>query len=302
MGTDAPVLEVEGVGHRYGGTVALDDVDLQVAPGECVALLGPNGAGKTTLVDAVIGLHVVDDGTVRVLDGDPRHAAVRRHLGVVQQSVGFPATLTVEEIVRGAADRAGVPRATVAGALQEAGITDLARRRAEKLSGGQQQRVQLAAALATDPALLVLDEPTEGLDATSRRAFWHTLAERRDRGTAVLLTTHLVDDAASVADRVVVLHRGREVAEGTPEELTARLSLRTVTVRTRLSAAEVADLGHDVEVIADAAHVRLRTSYPERLLVALAAADPAYDDLRVEGASLEEALIHLTDRPEEVPA
>lgn len=302
MGPDGRVLEVQGAGHRYGGTVALDRVDLRVEAGECVALLGPNGAGKTTLVDAVIGLHVVDEGRVRVLGGDPRHASVRRHLGVVQQSVGFPATLTVEEIVRGAADRAGVPRTTVAGALREAGIADLARRRAPKLSGGQQQRLQLAAALVPDPALLVLDEPTEGLDAAARRAFWRTLAERRDRGTAVLLTTHLVDEAASVADRVVVVHRGQVVAEGTPEALTSRLSLRTVTVRTRLLAREVADLDRDVEVVGDGSHVRLRTPHPERLLAALQHADPGYDDLRVEGASLEEALLHLTERSEEVPA
>ncbi|MTV25641.1 ABC transporter ATP-binding protein [Nitriliruptoraceae bacterium ZYF776] len=296
------MLEVAALRHRYGDTVALDGVDLRISPGECVALLGPNGAGKTTAVDAVIGLHRTTGGSVRVLGGDPQTAAVRRRLGVVQQSVGFPATLRVAEIVRGAAVRAGVAVDRVPAALAEAGITDLAGRSAAKLSGGQQQRLQLAAALVTDPALLVLDEPTEGLDASARRAFWSTLARRRDGGTGILLTTHLVDEAASVADRVVVLDRGRVVASDTPDALTSRLALRTVTLRTDLAERELTALDDEVEVISSGSHVRLRTPHPERFLAALHAADPGYDDLRVEGASLEEALIQLTDHREEVPA
>ncbi|HZG90563.1 MAG TPA: ATP-binding cassette domain-containing protein, partial [Pseudonocardia sp.] len=129
------VLDVRGVSHRYGPLAALDGVDLGVRAGECVALLGPNGAGKSTLVGLANGLLAVQRGQVRVCGADPRIAATRRHLGVMQQSMGFPRTLTVAELVRGAAARAGRPTAAAGPAMAEAGVTDLARRRAGKLSG-----------------------------------------------------------------------------------------------------------------------------------------------------------------------
>jgi ABC-2 type transport system ATP-binding protein len=288
------VLEVEGLGHRYGQLAALHDVTLGVAAGECVALLGPNGAGKTTLVHAVIGLRAVQRGTVRVAAGDPRAAATRRRLGVVQQSVGFPRTLKVGELVRGAAVRLGLGPAVADPVLAEIGITDLAGRRAGKLSGGQQQRVQLAMALVGDPRLLVLDEPTIGLDASSRRAFWRTLAGRRDRGAGVLLTTHQIDEAAAVADRVIMLHCGRVMAADTPTALTSLLPDRTVTARTDLGDARLRAIAGEA-VTRDGAHVRIATAAAERVVRALLAADPDLSDLRVEGAGLEEALLALVD-------
>src|SRR5690606_10320357 len=191
-----------------------------------------NGAGKTTLVRSVIGLIQPTSGSVRVAGGSPARAEVRRRLGVVQQDVGFPSTLTVREIVEGAAARAGAGKDRAKAAMTEMGLADLARRRASNLSGGQQQRLQLAMGLVADPALLVLDEPTVGLDAASRKAFWATLEERRNRGTGILLTTHIVEEAAALADRIVVLHKGRVVAEGTPSELQRTLPGRRLTART----------------------------------------------------------------------
>jgi ABC-2 type transport system ATP-binding protein len=300
---ESAVLEVRGARHRFGSTVALDGVDLSVDAGECVALLGPNGAGKTTLVGQVTGLLGSGPGTIRVVGGDPRRASTRRHLGVVQQSVGFPRTLTVRELVRGAALRLGLPAEAAGPVLAEVGIADLARRRAGKLSGGQQQRLQLAMALVGDPALLVLDEPTVGLDVTARRAFWRTLERRRDRGTGVLLTTHLVEEAGAVADRVVVLHRGRELVTGTPTALAARLPDRTITARSDLDDAVIRGLAGLTGFQRNGPHVRLTGSPPERLVHQLLSADPSLQDLRVEGAGLEEALVHLTtELPEEVPA
>ena len=227
-----PVLAVTGLHRRHGPVHAVAGVDLRVDAGEVVALLGPNGAGKTTLTNCVVGLLEPHQGRVVVLGGDPRRAATRRRLGVVQQDVGFPTTLRVGEIVDGAATRAGRDHAAAAASLTEVGLVDLDRRRAARLSGGQQRRLQLAMALVADPRLLVLDEPTEGLDVTARREFWRTLADRRDRGAGVLLTTHAVAEAAEVADRVVVLQAGRVVAEGTPDQLTARVADRHVQART----------------------------------------------------------------------
>src|SRR5690349_18744402 len=172
MGTTQAVMTAEGLRYRYGGTLALDGVDLRVDPGECVALLGPNGAGKSTLVALTVGLLAPQQGTVRVLDGDPRRAATRRRLGVAQQTPGFPNTLTVGELVTGAAVRGGLRASAAEPVLAELGLAELRRRRVPRLSGGQKQRVQLAMALVTEPALLVLDEPTVGLDTAARRHFW----------------------------------------------------------------------------------------------------------------------------------
>ena len=287
-------LSVAGVGHSYGSVAALRGVDLAVAPGECVALLGPNGAGKTTLIGLATGLLPVQAGRVAVVGGDPRRASTRRRLGVVQQQMGFPRTLTVDELVRGAAVRAGRPAATAVRALAEAGITDLGPRRSAKLSGGQQQRVALAMALVGDPDLLLLDEPTVGLDVTARRAFWQTIAARRDGGAGVLLTTHVVEEAAAVADRVVVLHEGRVVAAGSPSDLTALLPDRTVSARTTIGVDAVAALPGALSVTPDGDRLRVSSTAPEQLLRGWFDADPWLVDLRVEGASLEQALVALT--------
>jgi ABC-2 type transport system ATP-binding protein len=292
--TTERVLEITGAHHRYGALTALDDVDLSVAPGECVALLGPNGAGKSTLVGLATGLLAVQRGRVRVCGADPRHAATRRHLGVMPQSMGFPRTLNAGELVRGAAVRAGRPAAAAAAALAEVGVADLARRRAGKLSGGQQQRVALAMALVGEPDLLLLDEPTVGLDVASRRAFWQVLARRRDAGVGVVLTTHILEEAAAMADRVVVLHRGRVVAADTPSALSSRLADRTISARTGLDADALTRLPGVHTVTVDRDRVRVTSAEPELVLRAWLPLDPGLTDLRVEGAGLEQALLALT--------
>ncbi|KOG92012.1 ABC transporter ATP-binding protein [Streptomyces varsoviensis] len=295
MGTTR-VVAAEGLRYRYGETVALDGVDLEVGAGECVALLGPNGAGKSTLVTIVVGLRAAQEGAVRVLDGDPRRAATRRRLGVAQQTLGFPNTLTVQELVTGAAIRGGLRGSAAGPVLAELGLTDLARRRVAKLSGGQKQRVQLAMALVTEPALLVLDEPTAGLDTSARRHFWQILARRREQGTAVLVTTHLIEESAEVADRVVVLDHGRVLADAPPEELVARLPDRTVTARTRLGRGELERLPGVLSVTPEHDHlVKIQTRAPEELLRVLLDRDPDLSELRVRDAGLEEAVFALTD-------
>jgi ABC-2 type transport system ATP-binding protein len=288
-------LQVSDVTHRYGTTVALDGVDLHVEPGECVALLGPNGAGKTTLASLVTGLQRCQAGHVRVDGGDPAHAATRRRIGVVQQRIGLPRTLTVTDVVRGAAVRAGASLLTVGPTIAEVGLSGLRRRRAAKLSGGQQQRLQLAIALVASPALLVLDEPTTGLDAAARRDFWMTMATRRDRGSGVLLATHQLDEVAAVADRVVILAGGRVVAVDTPEGLTSRLPDRIVSVCTTIPSDVVAGQDGVVEVDVDDGRLRVSTLEPERLLRQLLQLDPALSDLRIEAAGLEHAVLRITD-------
>ncbi|MBY5163690.1 ABC transporter ATP-binding protein [Salsipaludibacter albus] len=297
-------LHVHGLSHRYPGATrrALDDVDLSVRPGECLALLGPNGAGKTTLIRAATGLLVPDGGTVTVAGGDPRHADVRARLGVMLQATAFPSHLTVRELVVGAALRAGRTTADADRMLADLGIDDLAGRRTRTLSGGQQRRLQLARALVTDPDLLVLDEPTEGLDLASRRATWEHLAARRERGTAILLTTHLVAEAGTVADRVAVLSAGRIVADATPTVLTDQLPDRTIHVHTTVATASLAALPGVLTIDRAPAddpdparrdRTSIVTRRPEDVLRQLLVLDPAAHGLRVVGASLEDAVATL---------
>lgn len=296
------LLAVHDLRHTYGGEVALAGVDLSVDAGEFVALLGPNGAGKTTLVRSVIGLIQPTSGSVRVAGGSPARAEVRRRLGVVQQDVGFPSTLTVREIVEGAAARAGAGKDRAKAAMMEMGLADLARRRASNLSGGQQQRLQLAMGLVADPALLVLDEPTVGLDAASRKAFWATLEERRNRGTGILLTTHIVEEAAALADRIVVLHKGRVVAEGTPSELQRTLPGRRVTARTSVPAEVLRAVDGVVSVTAGDGEVDIAATIAEPVVRTMLELDPTTSDLVVATAPLDEVLIALTNETKEMVA
>jgi ABC-2 type transport system ATP-binding protein len=292
------VLEVRGLVHRYGDHAALAGVDLTVKAGECVALLGPNGAGKTTLVRNVIGLIEGEADLIEVAGGNPRRAETRRRLGVVQQAVGFPRSLTVGEIVGGAAARRGCRPEAARQAIAEMGLAGLEKRRAAKLSGGQQQRLQLAMGLVADPVLLVLDEPTEGLDVEARRRFWNTIRRRLDDGAGVLITTHLVDEAAAVADRVVVIDRGRIVAEGTPDELRRTLPDRRIEVRTKvplsviraLDSVEAAELRDGRTVIA--------TTDSEQVVRTLLELDPDANDMTVATATLEEVLVAITHHEE----
>ncbi|MGH8776495.1 MAG: ABC transporter ATP-binding protein [Jiangellaceae bacterium] len=292
-----PALLVRGLRHRYGSLLALEGVELTVCSGECVALLGPNGAGKSTLIGLATGLLAVQAGAVEVGGASPRLASTRRRLGVVQQAMGFPRTLTVGELVRGAAVRVGRRAAAADTVLAEVGITDLARRRAGSLSGGQRQRVALAMALVGDPALLLLDEPTVGLDVAARRSFWRTLAARRDNGAGLLLTTHVVEEAAAFADRVVVLNQGRVVAADTPAALTARLPDRTISARTRLGDTVLRTFPGVLSLERDGDRVRVGTAAPETVLRRWLAVEHMVADLRVDGAGLEEALLALTAEP-----
>ncbi len=288
------VLRVEGASYRYGAVDALTEVGLAVGAGDCVALLGPNGAGKTTLVNLVTGLLAPATGTVEVCGGDPRRAATRRALGVVAQSAGFPRTFRVGELLRSAATRAGAPRGAGEQALASVGAADLAPRRAKDLSGGQQRRVQLAMALVGAPRVLVLDEPTNGLDVGSRHDFWALVAARRDEGVGVLVTTHLMEEAAAVAGHVVVLDRARVVVSGTPGELTAAMPHRTVSAVSSLAPADVAALVGAEAVTLEGGRVFVRTAEAERVVRRWLQGDATLTGLAVASATLEQAVAALT--------
>ena len=205
---------------RFGSTLALRPLDLEVGPGELVALLGPNGAGKTTLISLVLGLRRPTAGEVRLLGRDPRDWRARRGLGATPQAMGFPPTLRVREILALARAHASSPP-PLAELTAQFGLEGIAGRQAGGLSGGQSRRLALALAFAAAPEIVVLDEPTTGLDVESRRQAWAAIREFSDAGGTVLLTTHSLEEADALARRVVVLAHGTVVADGTPDRLKA---------------------------------------------------------------------------------
>ncbi|HEX8251972.1 MAG TPA: ABC transporter ATP-binding protein [Thermoanaerobaculia bacterium] len=210
--------QFSSVTKSYGATVALHGLDLTIHPGEVVALLGANGAGKTTTVRTLLGLVRPDSGSVRLFGGDPRNAAVRARMGAVLQIGRVPETLRVREHIHLFSSYYPNPL-PLDEVIEAAGLTGLERRKFGQLSGGQQKRVLFALALCGNPDLLVLDEPTTGLDVEARRALWKQVRAFVARGKSVLLTTHYLAEAEALAQRVVVLDKGRIVAQGTPHEI-----------------------------------------------------------------------------------
>jgi ABC-2 type transport system ATP-binding protein len=207
--------------------VALDSVDLEIRPGEVVALLGPNGAGKTTVVRILLGLIRPHSGQATLFGLSPYTTAARRHVGVMLQVGRVADTLTVREHVHLFSSYYGTPQ-PVDDTLAMAGVTTLADRRFGDLSGGQRQRALFALAICGRPELLVLDEPTVGLDLEARRGFWQCVGALVDSGTSVVLTTHYVEEAERVSSRIVLLRSGRVVADGAPAQLVARSGASTL--------------------------------------------------------------------------
>jgi len=219
--TSAPAIALEGLVKRFGRTTAVDRLDLTVAAGETLALLGPNGAGKTTTVECCEGLLVPDEGRVRVLGLDPRQdaRALRPRLGVMLQEGGVYPMALPGEVVRLFASFHADPQ-DPDDLLDRVGLAASRRTRYRDLSGGQKQRLSLALAVVGRPEVLFLDEPTAGLDPAARRETWEHLSELKAAGVTTVLTTHLLDEADLLADRVAIIDHGRLVALGTPEELT----------------------------------------------------------------------------------
>jgi ABC-2 type transport system ATP-binding protein len=226
--TDTTVAGFDKVTKAFGDVRAVDGLTLALHPGETVALLGPNGAGKSTTLDLLLGLKNADSGTIDVFGTTPREAIVAGRVGAMLQSGGLMDEVTVAELVRLACDLHPRPY-PVSDVLARSGITQIADRKVHKLSGGQAQRVRLALATAGDSDLIVLDEPTTGMDVTARQAFWATMREQADQGRTVLFATHYLEEADAVADRVLVLHRGRLLAEGTAAEIKARAGARRIS-------------------------------------------------------------------------
>jgi ABC-2 type transport system ATP-binding protein len=289
-----PVAAFSGAIKRRGATLALGGMNLAIAPGQCVALLGPNGAGKSTSVGLLTGRLRPDEGEAFLFGGDPRDIRNRARMGVMLQEAGLPRTLTVREQVDLFRGYYRKPRG-LDETLALAGLQGLERRMCGALSGGQQRRVQFAMALAGKPDLLVLDEPSTGLDIEARRGMWSAVRAEIDRGAAVLLTTHHLDEAEALADRIVVIDHGRVIADGTPRAIKAQVAAVAIRCRTGLGDADLAALPEVSGVSREGGRVTLLTASAPDTLRQLLARDLGVDDLSVSSASLEDAVTRLVE-------
>ncbi|MGW3817449.1 ABC transporter ATP-binding protein [Streptomyces sp. NPDC005046] len=293
--TTTPVVGFESVTKAYGNVRAVDGLTLELHPGETVALLGPNGAGKSTTLDLLLGLKNADSGTVRVFGTGPREAIVAGRVGAMLQSGGLMDEVTVAELVKLACDLHPRPyRAT--DVLARAGITQIADRKVDKLSGGQAQRVRFALATAGDSDLIVLDEPTTGMDVSVRQAFWATMREQADQGRTVLFATHYLEEADAIADRVLVLHRGRLLADGTAAEIKARAGARRVAfdLEGTIDEAPLRALPFLTAIDVSGQTVRIQSSDADATVHALYGLGVYPRNLEVAGLGLEQAFVAIT--------
>jgi ABC-2 type transport system ATP-binding protein len=283
-----------------GPVHAVRGIDMTIDAGQTVALLGPNGAGKSTTIDMLLGLLRPDAGTIEVFGMSPQEATAAGAIGAMLQVGGVISELSVREMLQMVASLYPHPM-DADEVVQLARIQDLVGRRTTKLSGGQTQRLRFAIALIANPELLVLDEPTVALDVEARRAFWATIREFAARGKTVLFATHYLEEADAYADRIILMSRGRIVADGPSTEIKARVGLRTI--RATLPGADLTALGAlpgvtHVETRGEA--VIINCSDSDTALRALLAGFPQARDIEVTGAGLEEAFLQLTTDSDEL--
>jgi ABC-2 type transport system ATP-binding protein len=290
---DSVVASLDRVSKHYGPVRALREVTFRAHAGELVALLGPNGAGKTTAVKLLLGLMPPNAGKVRVFGADPTNPENRIRTGAMLQVGRVPETLRVREHIDlfSSYYRRPLPVSQV---LAAAGLEKIRDRKFAELSGGQKQRVLFALAICGDPDLLFLDEPTVGLDVEARRMLWEEIRQLVDRGKTVLLTTHYLQEADALADRVAVINQGEVIAEGTPAEIKAQTGGKKIRCITSLDLNWVRRVAGVTEVRSDRDAIEIHASEAEPVVRELLSRDSRLSGLEVTSAGLEEAFLALT--------
>jgi ABC-2 type transport system ATP-binding protein len=284
---------LEQVSKNYGAVHALKNFSMDVRAGELTAVLGPNGAGKTTAIRLLLGLARPTSGRVSVFGGDPTLLTTHLRIGAMLQVGRVPESLKVREHIDLFSSYYAAPL-PMEQTLGIAGIENLRDRKFGDLSGGQKQRVLFALAICGNPDLLFLDEPTVGLDVEARHLLWDEIRQLLGLGKTVVLTTHYLEEADALADRVVVINKGSMIAQGTPEQIKARTAGKKIRCLTRLTATAVRDLAGVVDVQEDRGAMVIHTSRAEDVLRELLSRDMEVSGIEVAGAGLEDAFLALT--------
>lgn len=284
------VIEVNGVSKTFKHKKAVNNVSFTVEKGEIVALLGPNGAGKTTTISMMLGLRDPSEGNVSIFGKSPKHRDVRNRLGAMLQEVSVIDSVSVEEAID--LFRSYYTNPVAKGTLlQLSNLASERKERCEKLSGGQKRRLNFALALAGNPDLLFLDEPTVGMDITSRKSFWDTIRKLADEGKTIILTTHYLEEADALADRILLFGNGKIIADGTPDEMKATISQKTISfcVKGELPTSMLRGLSHVTSVQWHEKRAVLTTDDTDATLREIFCKNLPVMDIAVERGSLDEA-------------
>jgi ABC-2 type transport system ATP-binding protein len=291
--TTMTLARLENVSKRYGNVTALNGLNLSVNAGEILALLGPNGAGKTTAVSLLLNLIEADSGKVSLFDQDPQALPARQRIGVMLQSAELPETLRVSELIQLTQSYYPYPR-DLKELAEMAAITDLLQRPYGKLSGGQQRRVQFAMAICAKVDILFLDEPTVGLDIEAREAMWVSLRKLVAEGCSIVLTTHYLEEAEALANRVIVIAQGSVIAEGSVESIRSRVAMRRIRCVSRLNITDIKQWPQIDSVGHDGEYLTIQTMDVESVTLRLLTEDKNLQQLEIKRAGLAEAFVELT--------
>ncbi len=290
----APVVTFENVSKHFGKLRAVDGLSLELRQGETVALLGPNGAGKSTSLDMLLALRKPTSGTIRMFGSDPYHAVKSGRVGAMLQSGGLMPEVSVRELVTLVTKLHPKPE-TVDTTMKRAGIAEFADQRVDRLSGGQTQRVRFALAICGQSELIVLDEPTTAMDVETRRMFWSSMKEEVAEGRTLLFATHYLEEADQAADRILVINRGRLLADGTPSEIKARAGARRISFRLdRVDEPFLLGLPGLVNLEVRHNLVQLQSADSDATLYAILDAGLRPREIEVTSLGLEQAFIAIT--------
>jgi ABC-2 type transport system ATP-binding protein len=289
----ASLASLKSAHKQFGKIKALDGFDLTVNRGELLALLGPNGAGKSTAISILLGLQRADAGSAELFGLDPQDIAGRRRIGIMMQEVVLPGVMRPRELLQQVASYYPTPY-EVEPVLKRLSLESLAERPYGKLSGGQKRQVQFAMAICGRPELLFLDEPSVGLDVQAREALWRVVRDLLHEGCSIVLTTHYLEEAEALADRVAVMARGRLIASGSVEEIRAHVTRKEISCVSSLSLDTLRAWPEVMQAERERDRLRISTRSAEAVLTRLFGADPGLQDIEVRRAGLAEAFTELT--------
>ncbi|GMK48650.1 MULTISPECIES: ABC transporter ATP-binding protein [Paenibacillus] len=292
-------IELDRVSKIYQGKKAVDQLSLKVEKGTVIALLGPNGAGKTTTISMILGLKQPTSGTIKLLGGSPKDIKVRNRIGAMLQDVSVIDNLKVAETIELFRNYYSNPL-SLQELLRISGLEKEKDKMAASLSGGQQRRLGFALAAAGDPEIIFLDEPTVGMDVTSRQMFWDTIRSMADKGRTVVLTTHYLEEADSLADRIVVINQGKVVADGSPSQIKAETTGRVISFTAGASVTndQLQALPGVIDVEWNGRRVKLHSRDTDRLIITLIEQRFEMKDIEIQSGGLEDAfqaIVHSTN-------